>query len=103
MSVINRDYILAPFQNLLAACQSNVLLGLRMVERMEILPGPTEEELLFIQVSPGGQDIALDERRSMFKRWIVMNGFGDIQKCIRVTLERLLAFMTLQKRISSNE
>src|ERR1041384_7804909 len=47
-SMLDPTHVLAPFRELLGKCQSNVLLGLRLVERIEQFPGPTAEESEFI-------------------------------------------------------
>ena len=48
---LNRDYVLAPFQQLLSNCQSNVLMGLRLVENLGQFPSPTPEELQLFYLS----------------------------------------------------
>jgi hypothetical protein len=39
---------LEPFHNLISACQNNVLLGLRLVEKVETFPGLTAEEIQLV-------------------------------------------------------
>jgi hypothetical protein len=44
---VNPHYVLAPFHSLLGDCQNNVLMGLRIVEKLDKFPEPTQEELQF--------------------------------------------------------
>ncbi|MDP9176944.1 MAG: hypothetical protein M3O61_04620 [Gemmatimonadota bacterium] len=56
------------------------------------MPGPTPEELTFIQLSFGNPPVNLERSRSDFKKWVLLNGFEDIHGAIRIALERLLVF-----------
>jgi hypothetical protein len=103
MTSMNINYVLAPFHRLVANCQNNVLLGLRIIEKTSAFPGPTPEETQFIQLAPAGHLTSLDDNKVAFKNWILMNGFEDIHKCIRVTFERLVVFMMIRQRIYANE
>jgi hypothetical protein len=98
MSRLNPEYVLAPFQSLIAYCQNNVLLGLRIVERVNELPRPTSEELEAFQLSFGTPSTDFEKNRSAFKRWVLLNGFQDVIRSIRVGLERLLVFETAKAR-----
>lgn len=101
MTKLNRDYVLAPFNDLIAQCQNNVLMGLRIVETVDALPRPTPEELLFLQLSFGEHPAELEESRSLFKRWMLLNGFGDVHKSIIVALGRLVILGTIEQRVAS--
>lgn len=48
---LNQAYVLAPFHQLLTNCQTNVLMGLRLVERIDAFPDPTPEEMRFLNLS----------------------------------------------------
>lgn len=100
---INPDYVLAPFHNLLKDCHNNVLIGLRLVERLEKFPEPTKEELQFIQLSMGEHATDLSEGKFLFKKWILVNGFEDIHKCFRITLERLFILKSIEGKVKTNE
>jgi len=100
---LNRNYVLAPFHMLMSNCQNNVLMGLRIVQTLEKFPDPTPEELHFFQLSFAGPPTDLSRARQHFKNWILAKGFGDIQKCIRATLERLFIFRTVELKIKANE
>ncbi|GEM_PF-6834166 len=99
MTTLNPAYVLAPFQALITNCQNNVLMGLRIVERINKLPLPTPEELQFFQLSFGAPSIDLEKNRSAFKRWLQLNGFQDIHGSIRVGLERLFVFETTKAKL----
>ena len=73
MPILNRSYVLAPFEDLLSASQTNVLLGLRLSEKVEIFPGPTAEEIQFLQVMFGGPAADLSQSKAR-SRWILLNG-----------------------------
>lgn len=102
MTSLNPAYVLAPFQNLIANCQNNVLMGLRIVERVNELPLPTSEELQFLQLSFGAPPTDLEKNRSDFKRWLLLNGFEDIHGSIRVGLERLFVFETIKAKLKTS-
>lgn len=91
--------MLAPFHSLIGDAQNNVLLGLRIVEKVEYFPEPTAEELKFFQLSLGGKIADISESKTLFKKWVIVNGFEDIHKCLRVTLERLYILKTAEKQI----
>lgn len=76
-------------------------MGLRIVEGVSALPLPTPEELQFLQLSFGGPPTEFEKSRSLFKRWILLNGFEDIHKSIRVALERLFVFGTVDLKMRS--
>jgi hypothetical protein len=90
---LNKNYVLAPFHQLLSNCQTNVLLGLRLIEKVELFPPPTPEELQFFQLSfqtsGVGQLDTLDQTKGLFTRWLLTNGFEDIHSSMRVVMERL--------------
>ena len=102
MTKLNTAYVLAPFESLIANCQNNVLMGLRIVERLNELPPPTPEEMEFFQLSFGAPNVNLEDNRSAFKKWILLNGFQDIHGSIRVGLERLLVFETTRVTLQSS-
>lgn len=96
---INKGYVLHPFNSLIANCQSNVLLGLRIIEKVQEFPEPTVEEQQFFQLSMGYvTDMSMN--REQFKKWVLINGFEDIHKCLRVTLERLYVLKYVEKNYS---
>lgn len=101
MNSLNPAYVLAPFQNLITNCQNNVLMGLRIVERVSQLPLPTGEELQFLQLSFGPPPTDLEKTRSDFKRWLLLNGFEDIHGSIRVGLERLFVFEKIKAKLKN--
>jgi hypothetical protein len=67
MTRSNSAYVLAPFQSLIANCQNNVLLGLRIVERVDELPRPTSEELEFFQLSFGAPITDLEQSEALLR------------------------------------
>ena len=103
MTTLNRNYVLAPFHNLISNCQNNVLMGLRIIEKVDTFPGPTPEELQFFQLSFGGPVTGLEQSKVPFKKWILVNGFEDVCKSITATLERLLIFRTIESTIKKNK
>jgi len=100
---LNPNYVLAPFHSLLGDCQNNVLMGLRIVEKLDKFPEPTQEELQFFQLSMGGHITDITKSKSLFKKWVLVNGFEDIHKCFRVTLERLFILKTIDSKIKAGE
>jgi hypothetical protein len=102
MPQLNPSYVLEPFHNLISACQTNVLLGLRLVEEVETFPGLTAEESRAFQLrfrEPAGD---LSDSKARFKRWIVLKALGDIHQCIGATLQRLIVFKTIAGELSLN-
>lgn len=96
---LNKNYVLAPFHQLLSNCQTNVLLGLRLIEKIDQFPLPTPEELQFFQLSfqtlGVGQLDTLDQTKALFTRWVLTNGFEDIHSSMRVVMERLFVLKTV--------
>jgi hypothetical protein len=90
--MLNPNYVLAPFDYLLGNCQSNVLMGLRIIENVDKFPEPTPEELRLFQLSFGIIGSNIKQSKKLFKKWILVNGFEDIHKCLRVTLERFFIY-----------
>lgn len=101
---LNPNYVIAPFQQLLSYCQNNVLLGLRLIERIERFPDPTEEELNFIQIQINLNTYVpeIGQSKLVFKRWILKNGFEEIHNCIRITLERLYVYKEIEVELKTN-
>jgi len=102
MANLNPLYVLAPFQALVANCQNNVLMGLRIVERVNELPIPTAEELQFFQLSFAPSSPDLEKNRIAFKKWLLLNGFQDIHGAVRVGLERLLVFEMTKAKLQDD-
>ena len=104
MTKLNPAYVIIPFKQLLANCHSNVLLGLRLVEKIEKFPDPTNEEvqLIKIQLLLGYRASDISRTKELFKRWLLINGFEDIHNCIRTTLERLFVFKAIENRLNDN-
>jgi len=100
---VNPHYVLAPFHDLLVDCQNNVLMGLRIVEKLDKFPDPTQEELQFFQLSMVGQVTDIGKSKSKFKKWVLVNGFEDVHKCFRVTLERLFILKTVDNKTKSGD
>ena len=102
MTGLNPLYVLAPLELLLAQCHSNVMTGSRLVERVQTFPDPTPEEVQFIQLSFGGVAPDFTATREIFRRWLLLNGFEDVHKAIRHTLERFVTFKTIGKMIADS-
>ncbi|WP_304511686.1 hypothetical protein [Desulfobacula sp.] len=104
MSNLNPAYVIIPFKQLLANCHNNVLLGLRLVEKIDKFPDPTNEELQLIQIqlSLGNRASDISQTKELFKRWLLINGFEDIHSCIRTTLERLFVFKAIENQLNDN-
>ncbi|MBP7052958.1 MAG: hypothetical protein KBE65_18285 [Phycisphaerae bacterium] len=104
MGILNPEYVIMPFKQLLANCHNNVLLGLRLVEKLEKFPDPSNEELQLVQIQLllGNRSLGLSQTKELFKQWILVNGFEDIHKCIRITLERLFVFKAIENQLLSN-
>ncbi len=95
--------VLAPFRELLGKCQSNVLLGLRLVERIERFPGPTAEESEFINhVSLMGPAVDMLQGKKDFKAWVLRNGFEEVHSSVRITLDRLFVYKKVEQAIRAN-
>lgn len=103
MATLNLNYVLGPLQALLGNSHNNVLLGLRIIESLEVLPGPTsdEQQRMQIQFIPPVTDVK--ERKALFTNWILVNGFKDINNAVRTALERLFVFRTIQLKLSKKE
>ena len=78
-------------------------MGLRLVEATDKFPDPTPEELKFFQLSFGSPLADLKLSTMRFKAWILVKGLGDLQKCIRTTLERLLVFRTIELKLQAKD
>ena len=104
MTKLNSAYVIIPFKQLLANCHNNVLLGLRLVEKIEIFPYPTNEELQLIQIQLllGNRASDISQTKELFKQWLLINGFEDIHSCIRTTLERLFVFKAIENQLKDN-
>ena len=100
--MLNRNYVLEPFHALISACQNNVLLGLRLAEKVETFPDPTAEELQFFQLAFAQLPGDLVESKARFKRWLLLNGLKDINQCIGTTLQRFIVFKTIEGEIKLN-
>ncbi len=100
---LDSNYVITPFHNLLRDCQNNVLLGLRLVEKLDKFPEPTQEELQFFQLSVGEKATDIIKSKAGFKKWVLVNGFEDIYKCFRLTLERLYILKTIDNKIKSGD
>jgi hypothetical protein len=102
---LNKNYVLAPFHHLLSNCQTNVLLGLRLIEKIDQFPTPTPDELQFFQLSfqivGVGHPGPLDQTKALFARWVLTNGFEDIHSCLRVVMERLFVLKTVAVELES--
>jgi hypothetical protein len=101
MTTLNPAYVLAPFHELLTNCQANVLVGLRLIEKIDEWPPATSEELSFFQISFALRPTTLAESKTLFKRWLLLTGLGDIQKAVRVTLERFFVLKSIQQALES--
>lgn len=102
MIKLNADYVLLPFQELIGNSQNNVLIGLRLVEKIDTFPEPTPEELQFNQIYFNGHITDLNHSKSLFKHWSLKNGFEDIHTAIRTTLERLYVFKFIESKMNQN-
>lgn len=102
MTNLNPNYVLEPFQQLLGHCQNNVLLGLRLSEKIEKFPDPTAEELQFMQIYLNRHIADIDQSKILYKQWILKNGFEEIHNCIRITLERLYVYKEIEVKLNAN-
>jgi hypothetical protein len=102
-SMLDPTHVLAPFRELLGKCQSNVLLGLRLVERIEQFPGPTAEESEFInRFSLIGPAVDIIQGKRDFKAWVLRNGFEEVHSSVRLTLDRLFVYKKVEDAIRAN-
>jgi hypothetical protein len=100
---MNSDYVLAPFNYFLSNCQNNVLLALRTIENTDEFPIPTPEELSFIQLTLDDKGLDFKKTKSIFKKWVLLNGFEDIHKAIKGLLERLIVFKDIEFELKNNK
>lgn len=99
---LNPNYVLQPFDSLIASSESFVLLGLRLVEKVESFPEPTEEEKNFaFQMNLGGQNFVPSTSKLEFKKWILKKGFEDLHKSIRVVLERTFVYKSMEEIVKT--
>lgn len=96
---LDRKYVLQPFNDLIAACHSTVLLGLRLLEKVRTLPGPTAEELQFFQFIAELRASDSLSSKALFKRWLLLKGFGDDHKCINTALQRFITLITIGREL----
>ena len=96
--MLDKKYVLAPFQELLDKCRNTVLFGLRILEKIDVFPEPTQEELVLLQFSTGHVGDVVDSK-AVFKKWLLLTGFQDIHLCLRSALERLYVFKTSEKNV----
>lgn len=89
---------------MIANSHNNVLLGLRLVEKIDNFPEPTNEELKLIQIQfmSGKQASDINKTKELFKLWLLINGFEDIHTSIRTTLERLFVFKSVENQAIDN-
>ena len=102
MKKLNPNYVLQPFKELLGNCQNNVLLGLRLVENIEIFPEPTTEELKFMQLYFNGHITEINYSKYLFKQWVLKNGFEDVHNYLRNTLEKLYVYLNIKDEIKKD-
>src|SRR5438874_1714053 len=82
-TMLDAKDVLAPFRELLGKSQGKVLLGLRLVERIEHFPGPTaEEEDLINRVSLMGPAVDMAQAKRDFKAWILRNGLEEVHASV---------------------
>jgi hypothetical protein len=100
MPQLNPNYVLEPFHNLIGACQTNVLLGLRLAEEVEIFPSPTAEERTRFQLRFLQPATDFSESKARFRRWLILKSLGDIHQCIGAALQRFIVFRTLDAELA---
>ncbi|MCB9231271.1 MAG: hypothetical protein H6581_06400 [Bacteroidia bacterium] len=98
MSYSTPFYVLSLFPKLVGRCQNNVLLGLRLIEKIERFPDPTKEEIMLFQMILNEHLNDINESKLKFKRWILKNGFEDIHNYFRNTLERIYEYKKLENK-----
>ena len=78
-------------------------MGLRLIETVQEFPSPHSEELQrFAQVS-FGVETSLEKRKWEFTRWVLQNGFADINNAVKTALQRLFVFKTIELRLLNGE
>ena len=87
--------------NRISACQTNVLLGLRLVEEVETFPGPTAEDKSVPNRGFRKPAAGLDESKARFKRWIIPRALPTHQ-CIGATPQRFIIFRTIAGELKLN-
>src|SRR5439155_17547742 len=103
MTTLNRNYVAAPLHYLVSNAQNNVLMGLRLIETVQEFPSPHSEELQrFAQVS-FGVETSLEKRKWEFTRWVLQNGFAEINNAVKTALQRLFVFKTIELRLLNGE
>lgn len=102
MKKLNPSYVLIPFQELIGNSQNNVLMGLRLVEKIDKFPEPTAEEMQFMQIYFNGHITEITKSKSLFKDWLLKNGFEDINNAIRTTMERLFVYKSIEAKLKED-
>jgi len=94
---MQKHEVMVPMVELLKNQLPNVLMGMRLVEKIETFPDPTEEELKlqwFLQVSQGQN---FSQGKAQYKKWLLLKGFEDIYKAVRESLDLLWCYQKIQE------
>jgi hypothetical protein len=93
---MHKQNVLSPLIEFIQNTMPNILMGMRLVEKIEVFPEATEEEkeLQWI-VTISSKDSDLIKNKKDFKKWIFLKGVEEIYQSIRKSLENLLIYKTM--------
>ncbi len=99
---MQKNEVLASFDELLREQLPNILIGLRLVENVACFPEPIEEELKLQWVlNFQGQDFSYN--KAQYKKWLLLKGFEDIHKTISKCLRQTLVYERIKREGSISE
>lgn len=84
--------VFQPMDELLRNQIPNVLMGMRLADKIETFPEATDEEQKlqwFLSVSQGR---SFSQSREEYKSWLFLKGFEDIHRAIEETFKRMLIY-----------
>ena len=92
---LNKDGVAASLQRVTLLASHVVGTSLRALDNDDL--SPPEMKAGFVHLGFGNLAMSEDERRQMFRNWILSKGFQDLARGVRETLEEAIFYIELTK------
>lgn len=98
---INREDLLFPLAKTLTECSNAVFIGLASLEDLKEIPNHIDGEEELRKHKPHGFDISFEERKKMYRDWLVKKGVEDIIKAVNNMLVEVCGIFDTNDKLKS--
>ena len=100
---INPNDFLIPLERTLSECSNAVFTGLAVLDSLTELPKFIYGEDNFMMHKPYGADLTVDQRKTLYKAWLMRKGFEDLIKAVTAMLIDICRVLKINSKLKDTK